>query len=134
MYTEFWCDYLTILSKQVLVLEKAFLWNYKKHYELKSLAMRTRKQENLPFRRRASFKEASSFSRRSMRKTSSFSLTLALYALAIGVACNGNTSSALFSFLKYNMQWVSATYMFMIQIRTILQVTYRKHKEEHGFM
>ena len=26
-----------------------------------------------------------------------FSLTLALYALAIGVACNGNTSSALFS-------------------------------------
>ena len=48
--------------------------------------MRTRKQEHLPFRRRASFKEASSFSRRSMRKTSSFSLTLALYALAIGVA------------------------------------------------
>ena len=44
--------------------------------------MRTRKQEHLPFRRRASFKEASSFSRRSMRKTSSFSLTLALYALA----------------------------------------------------
>lgn len=48
--------------------------------------MRTRKQEHLPFRRRASFKEASSSSRRSMRKTSSFSLTLALYALAIGVA------------------------------------------------
>ena len=34
--------------------------------------MRTRKQEHLPFRRRASFREASSSSRRSMRKTSSF--------------------------------------------------------------